>query len=193
MRLRDRAGFTLLEVLAAVAILGIWFVVLSSVGVQGLRAEGDSQRRFRASLLADEALADLEAEMARGAPPEADGGTHEVDDYEIRTTIDPFYLDLPTPTTSEKPSGGSAPALQKLVGAGGEPVLSRIRIEVSWVDGPDRRRVTRETFGLDLVPVAAALAAIAPPPVATEADAAASETPQSLSIPAARATPGEGS
>ena len=36
-------GFTLLEVLAAVAILAIWYMVMASIATQGLRAEGESQ------------------------------------------------------------------------------------------------------------------------------------------------------
>ena len=63
---RPTDGFTLLEVLAAVAILGIWFVVLASVGIQGLRAEGTNERRIRASLLADTILSeDLSVRRAR--------------------------------------------------------------------------------------------------------------------------------
>ena len=42
MKRRIDTGFTLLEVLAAVAILGIWFTVLANVAIQGLRAEGEN-------------------------------------------------------------------------------------------------------------------------------------------------------
>ena len=62
-------GFTLLEVLAAVAILGILYVVLADVAMQGLLSEGRSRRRLEASLLADQALSDIEIEMASGGPP----------------------------------------------------------------------------------------------------------------------------
>jgi prepilin-type N-terminal cleavage/methylation domain-containing protein len=51
----DRA-FTLLEVMAAVALLGILYTVLARVAIEGLRAEGESKRRLEASLLADARL-----------------------------------------------------------------------------------------------------------------------------------------
>ena len=54
-----RGGFTLIEVLAAVALLGILYAVLARVAIEGLRAEGDSERRLEASLLADERVNDL--------------------------------------------------------------------------------------------------------------------------------------
>jgi prepilin-type N-terminal cleavage/methylation domain-containing protein len=59
-------GFTLLEVLAAVAILSIWFIVIAGTSVQGLRAEGESRRRLEAGQMADRILS---ATHRRRAPP----------------------------------------------------------------------------------------------------------------------------
>ncbi len=59
-RRRSRAGFTLLEVLGAVAILGISYAVLVTVAIQGARAIGESQRRLDASLIADVQLTEIE-------------------------------------------------------------------------------------------------------------------------------------
>ena len=41
-------GFTLLEVLASVAILGIAYITLGSSGIQGLQHEGEARRRLEA-------------------------------------------------------------------------------------------------------------------------------------------------
>ncbi len=60
---RSTPAFTLLEVLAAVAILGIVYVVLADVAMQGLFAEGRAKRRLEASLKADLHLSELEVEI----------------------------------------------------------------------------------------------------------------------------------
>ena len=62
-RERPRSGrrlqaFTMLEVLAAVSVLAIVYLVLANVAIEGLRAEGESMRRLEASLIADELLSD---------------------------------------------------------------------------------------------------------------------------------------
>ena len=68
---RKKRGFTLLEVLAAVAILSIWFIVLMGSAIQGLRAEGVSKRRLEAAMIADRKLSELEAASLGGTVPEA--------------------------------------------------------------------------------------------------------------------------
>ena len=57
----SRLGFTLLEVLGAVAVLGIWYFVLATIATDGLLKEGQSLRKLRAGLIADRMLAELEA------------------------------------------------------------------------------------------------------------------------------------
>ena len=63
-------GFTLIEVLGAVAVLAILYTVLASVAIQALRAEGESRRRMEASLLIGEHMAALEAAIALGGVPD---------------------------------------------------------------------------------------------------------------------------
>lgn len=69
MRTSDR-GFTLLEVLAAVAILAILYTTLSTVAMRGLRSEGESRRMLEASLIADLQLSEFEADLEAGLIPE---------------------------------------------------------------------------------------------------------------------------
>ena len=61
---RRDGGFTLLEVMAAVAILAIAYISLGSGGMQGLQHEGEARRKLQASLLADSVLSEIEAGIA---------------------------------------------------------------------------------------------------------------------------------
>jgi len=61
---RRGRGFTLLEVLAAVAILAVWFILIAGTAMQGLRAEGISRRRLEAAMIADQAMAELRQQVA---------------------------------------------------------------------------------------------------------------------------------
>ena len=51
-----RGGFSLFEVLAAVAILALTVTMLARGAIQGMGYEGDASRRFTASLIADQLL-----------------------------------------------------------------------------------------------------------------------------------------
>ncbi len=149
----DRQGFSLLEVLAAVAILGLWYVVLATISIQGLRAEGESNRRLRASLLADEVLADLEIQLNRGLVPPSEES--ERGDYHVQIDVEELPLSelLPVdegapddPRSQTPPSASSS----LFAGAGGQgSPLSRIQVQVFWSEGFDERSVSRTTFGLD--------------------------------------------
>lgn len=163
-------GFTLLEVLAAVAILAIWYMVLASIATQGLRAEGESQRRLRASLLADRILADLESNRILGVAPPVQAEEEEHDNFYVRIDVEPYSLEFPGTPDATNPQGQSEPALQKLVQASGESLLREIQVEVTWLEGAVERRVSRESFALDLTPVLASLATLAPEETTTDAN-----------------------
>jgi prepilin-type N-terminal cleavage/methylation domain-containing protein len=149
-------GFTLLEVLAAVAILGIWFVVLASVGVQGLRAEGNNERRLRASLLADMVLGEIELALLQGEVP-AEGEESERDGFEVRIDVLPL-ADLELEDGEPDLRGVLAAELPQLGQA-----LYAITVEVAWLEVQDEFRVRRNTYGWDSASLREALGAEDPP------------------------------
>ena len=177
---KDSCGFTLLEVLAAVAILAIWYMVMASIATQGLRAEGESQRRLRASLLADSILVDLESNQVLGIAPPVQTEEEEHGDFTVRTEVEPYSLEFAGPSDGANPEGRSEPALQKLVQTSGESLIRKIRVEVVWWEGSSERRVSRESFALDLTPVLDDLTALAPEESAAEANDDAAESEPSL-------------
>ena len=89
---RRSPGFTLLEVLAAVAVLGIVYVVVAQGAIEGLQTQGDAGRRLRASLLADRTLSELELAVAAGAAPEIGETQASEEDFAVVVEVAPFDL-----------------------------------------------------------------------------------------------------
>ena len=164
-----REGFTLLEVLAAVAILGIAYIALGSSGIQGLQYEGEARRRLEASLLADRVLADIETELELEwhlTPPLGDD-EREDGDFEIAVKVAPFSIVVPDEQgkggkrlgAARSRLGGSdaqaqQPAIpgESLLGGGGPGSFSplrRIDVHIVWNEGFGERSVSRTTFALD--------------------------------------------
>jgi prepilin-type N-terminal cleavage/methylation domain-containing protein len=170
---RNESGFTLLEVMAAVALLGLVYTVLGNAGIQGLQHEGEAERRITASLLADQVLEEIEAGLAAGVAPRPGEEQREAGDYAVTVRVEPFDLVLPEVEPPEGREGGrarrpgqsrreqAAPASSLLVGQGGRASpLRRIEVEVRWVEGWGERSVARTTFALDPEEAAPALAAL---------------------------------
>lgn len=165
---RER-GFTLLEVLVAVALLGLVVSVLAGSAIQGMSYEGDASRRTRASLLADRALWQIEAALKLGAPPQP---SHEEsqEGEEFRILVDVQPLDLSqgglgallapapegpgaaTPAPAPTSDGAAAPVLMPLY---------QVFVRVSWIEGLRELEVTRSTFAFDGSAAAQALGASA--------------------------------
>jgi len=175
-----RDGFTLLEVLAAVAILGIAYIALGSSGIQGLQHEGEARRRLEASLLADSVLSEIEAGLEAGVAPPLGDDEREADDFTIAVEVAPFSVVVP----EEQGKGGKrlGDARSRLGGSGAQaqqPVipgpsllggdsgpgvvspLRRIDVQIIWNEGFGERSVSRTTFALDAESARTTLEAIA--------------------------------
>jgi hypothetical protein len=148
---------TLLEVLAAVALLGLVYTVLARAAIQGLRSEGESKRRIEASLLIDEHLTDIEAQIAAGVTPPLGLIESESGDFRVATNVRPleFYEEL-VAGIEEAPTG--VPSVLGRQSASGESPLRIISVAVSWNEGVFERRLERTTFALDRAAAETALA-----------------------------------
>ncbi len=148
-------GFTLLEVLAAVALLAILYTTLAGVAIQGLRAEGEAQRLLEASLLADEQLAEIETVIASGGAPPVGRSESEHDLFLVSVNVAPVDLALLLPGDAAAAEGEGQSLLS---GADGSPV-SLIEVVVSWREGVGERSTTRTTYAFDPLVVADLLGA----------------------------------
>jgi len=139
----DVRGFTLLEVLAAVAVLGIVFTILAAATVTGLSAEGRNLRRLRASLVADTVLNELEVQMLTGVYPEESSDESERDELRIQVDVKPLA------------DAGFEVGDADLVGFLEEqapdvlPLLRVIEVRVSWLEGAQELTVRRTTCFFD--------------------------------------------
>jgi prepilin-type N-terminal cleavage/methylation domain-containing protein len=170
-----RRGFTLLEVLAAVAVLALVYTALAQAAMQGLSHEGDASRRLEASLLADLSLAEIEGQLAAGIAPAVGLLEAEEGDFAVKIDVRPFDLGafalqagdaaaalLGEGTGLEGAQQGT-PAFQLLTSQPGAPApLLEIEVRIGWVEGGFEQEVTRTTFAADPATVAAALASLAP-------------------------------
>jgi prepilin-type N-terminal cleavage/methylation domain-containing protein len=145
-------GFTLLEVLAAVAILGILYVVLADVAMQGLLSEGRSRRRLEASLVADQALSDIEIEMAFGGPPPDGRSEDEQEHFTVIVETEPFVVPVPP-----EESAPGVPVLDPTPPSEGLSSLREIVVTVSWLEGKNEHQLSRTTYGYDAAAFAAAV------------------------------------
>jgi prepilin-type N-terminal cleavage/methylation domain-containing protein len=156
-RARSATGFTLLEVLAAVALLGFTVAMLARGAIQGMRYEGDASRRLAASLIADRALFELESTLAIGALPEL-GHQEREENEEFRLSLDvapldPASLGIGPLFTGQPSEAGSPPATVR----SDVPTLLLVTVQVAWTEGLVEQAVTRTTFAYDASAAADAL------------------------------------
>lgn len=159
-------GFTLLEVLGAVAVLGIWYFVLAAWATDGLIREGQSLRKLRAGLIADRTLSELEAMSLQGSVPELMDEVVEPEDsdgelYTVRKQVFAFTNDYGTGKTAEQlekeledsPLDTSLP-LPSFIGQnlpGFARHLYQINVIVSWTEGfMNEQAVYRTTYVFDM-------------------------------------------
>ena len=171
---RRRGAFTLLEVLAAVAVLGLTVAMLARGAIQGLRYEGEASRRLAASLLADRLLFEVESTLALGALPELGRQEREEgDEFRLALEVaplDPAALGL-AGLFSGPPGrpGGPPPAPPPEA-----PKLLLVSVVVAWTEGLVEQTVTRTTFAYDATAAAEVLEA---------SEAAAEEAPPEREAP----------
>lgn len=171
---RGTRAFTLIEVLAAVAVLAIVYTSLARAAMQGLANQGDAGRRLHASLLADRALGEVEALLAAGSAPTL--GEREIppgpdEDFAISVEVralegigEALAASTPeVPAETDEDSAASPPGARGLLTAppGQPPPLLEIVVRVSWVEGVSEQEVSRTSFAADPTRVAAALADLA--------------------------------
>ena len=156
MRNADR-GFTLIEVLGAVALLAILYTTLSTIAIRGLRSEGESRRMLEASMLADWELSEFELELQTGAAPEI-GITEDEEDeagFMVTWEVTPLQTVLfEDPSKKSEGANESNPAGQGApvpAGAPGENPVPFLQVElrVSWFEAGNERLVTRTIFAVD--------------------------------------------
>ena len=154
MKRRTETGFTLLEVLAAVAILGIWFVVLANVAIQGLRAEGENERRIRASLIADRFLTDLELGFDIDELPPETEEEFEEDEFVILVESLPLTgLEVAEGAVPAEEDAGLLGVFEGDLGGSLSPYLYTIYVTVRWTEGATERTVRRTTYYWDSLPM----------------------------------------
>ena len=157
-------AFTMLEVLAAVSVLAIVYLVLANAAIEGLRAEGESLRRLEASLIADELLNDIEAQLNLALAMPESSEEIERDEFRVRIDIRQFDPELDSGGERTESAGVEAEDLATFLESEmgiGFSILRTVEIEVSWTEGAGERSVVRRTFGYDAVAAAEILGAAA--------------------------------
>ena len=149
MRRAERA-LTLLEVMAAVALLGIVFTFLAKAATQGIRSEADSRRRMEASLLADATLAEIETRLAAGETLQLELTENEDEDKGFRVSVEVTPFDLAAELAGKL--AGTAPGVPNAFGAASAEapsLVQRVEVRVVWDDGIFERSAERVTFAFD--------------------------------------------
>lgn len=148
---RRATGMSLLEVLAAVALLGIVFTALSRSTALGVLTEGESRQLLEASLLADSELARIELALRAGELPEPGEFALEEDGFVV--SVEEFAWSPPDWLVEERAlRAPEDAAVSEVFGNGTDAspgMLREIQVRVSWSDGIRDRSVERVTFALD--------------------------------------------
>jgi prepilin-type N-terminal cleavage/methylation domain-containing protein len=157
VRTNLRDGFTLLEVLGAVAILGISYMVLATAAIQAMQGIGQSQRRIEASLLADQTLIDVEISTETGQLIEPKLVTWQDGYFEVTLEI----IDL-SEVYQGKGLGENETSLLGFLGKEANGAfapfresnlllgyLREVQIIVQWIEGGEELNVTRTAFLYD--------------------------------------------
>ena len=144
-------GFTLLEVMAAVLVLGLLYTVLASRALIGLRSEGTDRRRANAEMIADRELTSVETELTGGLPPEDGMVERDEEPYKVITNVEPFdaLSLLPAPLYREIARTTDPKAPSVLHDERGQSRLRKISVVVEWDEAGEPDHVERTTFAFD--------------------------------------------
>jgi prepilin-type N-terminal cleavage/methylation domain-containing protein len=154
------SGFTLFEVLGAVAILAIVYTTLSGVAIQWLRSEGESRRILEASLVADLEISQFEMELDTGVAPEIgitqseeseDGLTLTWEVTPLETKVFKTAQEQEQERNAKNPDAQPLPVAAAQAGAANNltPAFLQVELRVSWFEAGEERAVTRTLFAVD--------------------------------------------
>lgn len=147
---RAKHGFTLLEVLAAVAILGLWYVVITHSSVLALYTEGENLRRLEAGAIADIRLAEIESVVQAVGISEIEDTDSEEGDYRVRVEVLPFSMG--GAATAASAVDVQQPDLRAMLTSemlGAVMHLRTLRVAVGWLEPDGPRIVSRTSFAFD--------------------------------------------
>jgi prepilin-type N-terminal cleavage/methylation domain-containing protein len=144
----SKGGFTLVEVMAAVLVLGLLYTVLASSAMRGLRSEGVDRRRADAEMIADRELSEIETQLANGVPLEDGLAERDQDAFKVSSDVEPYdvlaMLPAPLPAEIAKSSDPRAPSV--LHDERGKTRMRRVSVVVAWDEAGAEDHVERTTF-----------------------------------------------
>ena len=140
--------------MAAVALLAILYTVLARVAIEGLRGENDSRRRLEAALLADARIAESFTALSSAfVLPDFGHQESAEGDFTLALDVTPF---IPPAEWGLGETAGAAQGLfASAPGTQGAQALRTVQLTVSWLEGAEKRQVSRTIFLLDFNRVSA--------------------------------------
>lgn len=124
---RSEQAFTLIEVLGAVALLGIVYPIIITWAGHGIRSEGNSRQLLEASLIADKRLAHIETAFVNGTAPQLGRTQTETDGYQVVTLVEEYELPLEITTD---PFADEAASPRRAAAPEAPTLLRRIIVQV---------------------------------------------------------------
>lgn len=193
------SGFTLLEVLGAVAILAILYTTLSTVAIRWLRSEGESRRMLEASLTADWEISQFELQLDTGVAPEL-GVTESETENGLKVTweVTPLQTKIfKTPLEKQQERDALNPSAPSRLDAAAQaaatvaqdaatdvfaPPFLQVDLRVSWIEAGSEHAITRTLFAVDedaATKLAAASVPTQPTPESPTQSGSGSQSPSS--------------
>ena len=144
-------GFTLLEVLAGVLVLGLLYTVLAEAAMRGLRSEGNDRRRAEAALLADRELAQVEQLLSSGVAVDVGLVEREEPPYLVQIEVQPedVLALLPQDVREDVARATDRSTPSALHDERGESRVRRVSVLVEWDEAGEPDRVQRTTYAYD--------------------------------------------